>query len=229
MKIGFLGESFSEGKVKYIDGRLIKLTEKFEPKKVTPFFVEFIKEDFSSTFASVLPKEKMFDFLFQDIEKIDSRLSKSESLEEKSLLKKCLSALEKETPLCNVDFTEEERALMRALAPVSFKPVLAVSEGEEINSVISKILEMSGVIFFYTAGKKEVRSWSVKKGLDIVSCAGKIHSDLARGFIKADIINFDKFIGLHNMNEARAKGLVSSVGREYIIQDGDIIEIKFNV
>lgn len=229
MKIGFLGEGFTEGKVKYIDDRLVKLTEKFEPKKVTPFFVEFIKGEFSSVDASVVSEEKMFDFLFQDIEKLDARQSKTESPKEKELLKKCLSALEEETPLCKVDFTEEEKEILRVLAPVSFKPVLLVPEGEDMNSVISKVIEVSGIIFFYTAGKKEVRAWPVRKGLDIVSCAGKIHSDLARGFIKADIINFDKFIGLHNMNEAKAKGLVSSVGREYRIQDGDIIEIKFNV
>ncbi len=229
MKIGFLGEGFTEGKVKYIDDRVVQLAAKFEPKKVTPFFVEFIKGEFSSIDASVIIKERLFDFLFQDIEKLDSRLSKTESPEEKELLKKCLSALEKEIPLCNVDFTEKEKEVLRVLAPVSFKPVLAVSEGENINSVISKILKVSGTVFFYTAGKKEVRAWPVRKGLDIVSCAGKIHSDLARGFIKADVINFDKFISFHNMNEAKAKGLVSSVGREYMIQDGDIIEIKFNV
>jgi len=229
MKIAFLGEGFNEGKVKYIDDRVVQLAAKFDPKKVTPFFVEFIKGEFSSADASVVSKEKMFDFLFQDIEKLDSRLSKSESPEEKGLLKKCLSALEKEISLCNVDFTEKEKDLLKVLAPVSFKPVLAVSEGEDINSVISKVLNVSGIIFFYTAGKKEVRAWPVKKGLDIVSCAGKIHSDLARGFIKADIINFDKFIALYNMNEAKARGLVSSVGRDYIIQDGDIIDIKFNV
>ena len=62
-----------------------------------------------------------------------------------------------------------------------------------------------------------------------MTCAGKIHTDLAKGFIKADIVSFNDFKDVFNLQEARTKGLVKLVGREYIIQEGDIIEIRFNV
>ena len=64
---------------------------------------------------------------------------------------------------------------------------------------------------------------------DIVTCAGKIHSDLARGFIKADIVSYQDFMQVYNMQEARTKGLVKLVDRDYTIRAGDIIEIRFNV
>jgi ribosome-binding ATPase YchF (GTP1/OBG family) len=82
---------------------------------------------------------------------------------------------------------------------------------------------------FYTADKKEVHAWPVKEGADIVTCAGKIHSDLAQGFIKADIVSYDDLIRVYNMQEARSKGLVKLVNRDYAICPGDIIEIRFNV
>jgi len=69
----------------------------------------------------------------------------------------------------------------------------------------------------------------VRQDADIVTCAGKIHSDLARGFIKADIVSYDDFLKAYNMQEARTRGLVRVVDRDYTIQAGDIIEIRFNV
>ncbi len=62
-----------------------------------------------------------------------------------------------------------------------------------------------------------------------MTCAGKIHSDLARGFIKADIVSYEDFLQVYNMQEARSKGLVKLVDRDYTIQEGDIIEIRFNI
>ena len=74
-----------------------------------------------------------------------------------------------------------------------------------------------------------MHAWPVKEGSDIVTCAGKIHSDLARGFIKADIVRYEDLIKVFNWQEARTKGLVRVVDRDYIIQAGDVIEIRFNV
>ena len=87
----------------------------------------------------------------------------------------------------------------------------------------------ASIVFFYTAGKKEVHAWPVPEGADIVSCAGKIHSDLARGFIKADIVSYQDLIGVHNLQEARSKGLVKLVDRDYAIRPGDVVEIRFNI
>jgi ribosome-binding ATPase YchF (GTP1/OBG family) len=132
-------------------------------------------------------------------------------------------------PLCDVEFTEDELSVLRALAPLSLKPTLVAEAAPELNDAIAQVLKKSGIVFFYTADKKEVHAWPVQQDSDIVTCAGKIHSDLARGFIKADIVSYNDFMQVFNMAEARSKGLVKLVDRDYTIHAGDIIEIRFNV
>ena len=82
---------------------------------------------------------------------------------------------------------------------------------------------------FLTAGEPEVRAWTIKKGTRAPEAAGKIHSDIQRGFIKAEIVSFDDLMREGSMVAAKEKGLVRSEGKEYIMQDGDIVLFKFNV
>ena len=82
---------------------------------------------------------------------------------------------------------------------------------------------------FLTAGEPEVRAWTIKKGTKAPEAAGKIHSDIQRGFIKAEVVSYDDLIREGSMSEAKEKGLVRSEGKEYIMKDGDIVLFKFNV
>ena len=82
---------------------------------------------------------------------------------------------------------------------------------------------------FLTAGEPEVRAWTIKKGTKAPKAAGKIHSDIERGFIKAEIVSFDDLVREGSMVAAREKGLVRQEGKEYIMKDGDIVLFKFNV
>ena len=82
---------------------------------------------------------------------------------------------------------------------------------------------------FLTAGEPEVRAWTIKKGTKAPEAAGKIHSDIQRGFIKAEIVSFDDLMKEGSMVAAKENGLVRSEGKEYIMQDGDIVLFKFNV
>ena len=82
---------------------------------------------------------------------------------------------------------------------------------------------------FLTAGEPEVRAWTIKKGTKAPEAAGKIHSDIQRGFIKAEIVSFDDLMREGSMVAAKEKGLFRSEGKEYIMQDGDIVLFKFNV
>jgi len=229
MKICCIGFDLPEGKVKYQDELVITLDQKLSPKKISPFYVEFTRDDFSHCDGFLIAREKIWDLLILDLEKLEARRDRTADSAEKELLDKCLRYLEQEVPLCDVQFTEAELTLVKVLAPLSLKPTLIAAEAPEVNDAIARLLKKSGLIFFYTADKKEVRSWPVKRDSDIVTCAGKIHSDLARGFIKADIVNYDDFMQVYNMQEARAKGLVKLVDRDYTIHAGDIIEIRFNV
>ena len=236
------------------------------------------------------------EMIFGDLELVDKRLErmaqgaqrgKKPDEAEQKLLIKCKEALEKETALRDLDFTEEEQFAMRALQFMSIKPqliVLNVSE-EEMNSAataaadaavrsfftgrqvrvlhlcgkiemeiaqlppdeaeafledlgiaepaLNKLIHLSyellGLISFLTAGEDEVRAWTIRKGTSAQKAAGKIHSDIERGFIRAEVVAYDDFIAHGSLAAARDKGLVRLEGKTYEVKDGDIINFRFNV
>lgn len=86
-----------------------------------------------------------------------------------------------------------------------------------------------GLVTFFTAGEKEVRAWTITQGMTAPQAAGKIHSDFERGFIRAEIYHYDDLIACGSEAAVRAKGLMRSEGKEYVVQDGDVIFFKFNV
>jgi hypothetical protein len=88
---------------------------------------------------------------------------------------------------------------------------------------------MLGLMSFLTAGDPEVHAWTIAKGTKAVDAAAVIHSDIARGFIRAEIVNYDHFMAAGSMHKAKEAGHVRLEGKEYIVQDGDIILFRFNV
>lgn len=98
-----------------------------------------------------------------------------------------------------------------------------------LDKVIKKSYDLLGLMSFLTAGEPEVRAWTIKKGTKAPQAAGKIHSDIERGFIKAEVISYSDLMKVGSMVTAKEKGLVRSEGKEYIMQDGDIVLFKFNV
>ena len=98
-----------------------------------------------------------------------------------------------------------------------------------LDRVIKESYSLLGLMSFLTAGEPEVRAWTIKKETKAPVAAGKIHSDIQRGFIKAEIVSYDDLIREGSMVAAREKGLVRSEGKEYIMQEGDIVLFKFNV
>lgn len=102
-------------------------------------------------------------------------------------------------------------------------------EESGLDKVIKRSYNLLGLMSFLTAGEPEVRAWTIKKGTKAPKAAGKIHSDIERGFIKADVVSYSDLMKEGSMNAAREKGLVRSEGKEYIMQDGDIVLFKFNV
>lgn len=86
-----------------------------------------------------------------------------------------------------------------------------------------------GLISYLTAGPKEVRAWTVTRGTKAPQAAGKIHSDFERGFIRAEIVSFNDLMNCGSMNAAKEKGLLRSEGKEYVIEDGDVVLFRFNV
>ncbi len=98
-----------------------------------------------------------------------------------------------------------------------------------LEKLVTASYDLLGLISYLTAGPIESKAWTIKKGTKAPQAAGKIHSDFERGFIKADVISYDDLIANGTMAAARDKGLVRSEGKEYVMQDGDVVLFKFNV
>lgn len=97
-----------------------------------------------------------------------------------------------------------------------------------LNRLIKKAYEALGLISFLTAGKKEVRAWTIVKGTLAPQAAGTIHTDFEKGFIKADVISYQKFVDAGGWTKARELGLVQTVGKNYLMKEGEVVEFKVN-
>jgi hypothetical protein len=102
-------------------------------------------------------------------------------------------------------------------------------EKSGLDRLIKKSYSLLGLISFLTAGKQEVRAWTIKEGTKAPQAAGKIHTDFERGFIRAEVVAYDDLMACGNMVAAKEKGLVRSEGKEYVMKDGDIVLFRFNV
>ncbi len=130
-------------------------------------------------------------------------------------------------PICAK--TEEELSDLSAEDRADFMAELGLAESG-LNRLIKASYALLGLISFLTDGKKECRAWTIKNGTKAPQAAGKIHSDFERGFIRAQVCNFDTLMECGGkMAEVKARGLYRSEGKEYIVKDGDIIEFLFNV
>ena len=102
-------------------------------------------------------------------------------------------------------------------------------EESGLDKLIKKSYDLLGLMSFLTAGETEVRAWTITKGTKAPQAAGKIHSDFERGFIKAEVVSYNDLMKEGSMLAAKEKGLVRQEGKEYVMQDGDIVVFKFNV
>lgn len=235
------------------------------------------------------------ELIFSDIEIVNKRLDKARKnlkadkkyQEEIDLLEKILKTLEQGISARAIDFTDDEKILVKDMFLLTTKPILYIANVAEnqldtmendplvmkvkeyakkenaeviplcvkieeelsglededkkemiealgleesgLDKVIKKSYDLLGLMSFLTAGEPEVRAWTIKKGTKAPQAAGKIHSDIERGFIKAEVVSFDDLMKEGSMVAAREKGLVRQEGKEYVMQDGDIVLFKFNV
>ena len=124
-----------------------------------------------------------------------------------------------EEDLSKLDSEEDKKEMLEALG----------LEESGLDVVIKASYDLLGLMSYLTAGKKETRAWTINKGTKAPQAAGKIHSDFERGFIKAEIVSYDDLVKFGSMTKVREQGLVRMEGKDYIMQDGDIVDFKFNV
>ncbi len=230
MKIAYTGLDLPEGKVKYNDAILTDLEKKFKSDKVSPFYFELLPDGYEAAEGIAIIAEQVLDLLIFDMDKIEGRLSVAEDETEKSVLGKCLEHLESEQPACDLELDETEREFVNGFGLLSFKPTVVFDNASATpDAVCEAVMAKADVMFFYTAGKSEVRAWFVEKDADAVTCAGKIHTDLARGFIKAEIISHESLMTAHNFKDASSQGLTQLVGKDFPVPEKTVLEIRFNV
>ena len=129
-------------------------------------------------------------------------------------------------PICGR--LEEEISDMSLEDKMMFLNELGI-EKSGLDRLIQASYTLLGLISYLTAGKQEVRAWTITKGTKAPQAAGKIHSDFERGFIRAEVISFDDLVACGSMAAAKEKGLVRSEGKEYVMKDGDVVLFRFNV
>ena len=118
------------------------------------------------------------------------------------------------------ELAEEEKAM--------FLEDLGLKESG-LEKLIKASYSLLGLLSFLTAGETETRAWTIKKGTKAPGAAGKIHSDFERGFIRAEVVNYQDLLDCGSYAAAKEKGLVGLEGKEYVVKDGDVILFRFNV
>ncbi len=123
---------------------------------------------------------------------------------------------------------EMELAQLDNSAAEGFRTEFGIKESG-LDRTIKLSYELLGLISFFTIASGEVKAWSIQNGSNALKAAGKIHSDMERGFIRAEVISYDDLVKCGNIAEGRKRGLLRLEGKEYIVQDGDVITFLFNV
>ncbi len=123
---------------------------------------------------------------------------------------------------------EEEIAELEPEEKEEFLEDLGISESG-LDKLIKASYNLLGLATYFTAGEQEVRAWTFRQGIKAPQAAGIIHTDFERGFIRAETVSYEDLVDAGNMATARERGKVRLEGKEYIVQDGDVIHFRFNV
>lgn len=232
MKIALFGISeIKVGKHNLKDPRLDQADKLVEADKKTHAQADVIGEDeLLDADAILASNDNKADLILKDLEFVETRLGRDPQSAERAALEKIKSLLESERFLFNSGLATEE---MQAVAAHSFytnKPI-AVAAKEELSNpemLLLRAFREAGYISFLTVGGKENRAWPLRKGLTAWEAAGTIHTDIQKGFIRAEIIGFDDFIAAGGETQAKRAGKQRLETKQYVMQDYDVVNFRFN-
>ena len=232
MKIGvFSIPDITPGKHNVKDSRLDQVDRIVKAKKKTYVQVELIGEDVLPEADAILALEdRRADIILTDLEFVESRLGRCEQEQEKALLGKLKEALETEKFISSAGLSQEECQAISGYGLLTAKPVVVAKkeELEDRDKLLARALKESGYRSFFTAGEKETRAWLIKNGTTAWEAAGCIHSDIQRGFIRAEIISLSDFLAAGGETQAKQAGKMRLEQKDYVIQDADLANFRFN-
>jgi len=232
MKISvFSIPELTPGKHNIKDSHLDQVDGLVKAKKKTYIQVELVGEDAAlDADAIIVLKDCLADLILKDLEFVETRLSRATDENEKTLLNKLKNILEKEELIAQATLLPEEKKVISSYGLLTTRPITVVEKEELENpdAILSKAVKNSGYISFFTAGEKETRSWLIRQGTTAWEAAGVIHSDIQRGFIRAEIISFNDFIQAGGETPAKQAGKLRLEQKDYVMQDCDLANIRFN-
>ena len=231
MKIGIAGIGGIEPvKTNIIDSRLDVLEKMFKSAKKTYLQVEIItgQDKLKEADGIIAAETAKLDLVLSDLEFVELRLARGAEATEKNVLDRFKEHLEKEGLLSQLEVNEEEKKIVSAYSLLTVKPVYFApqqSAGDK-NKLLFDAYYGLGYICFFTAGEKEARAWPIKKGTSAWEASGCIHSAIQRGFIRAEVVGYEDLISAGGISVARGVGKARLEGKEYIVQDGEYMEIR---
>jgi len=180
--------------------------------------------------AIIIPSDAKADLIISDLDFVETRLGKAPQEKEKIILEKIKAVLEKEEFASSAGLSGEEKETISGYGLLTLKPVVIIAKEELDNMgvLMSRALSESGFITFLTVGDKENRAWLIKKGTTAWEAAGVIHSDIQQGFIRAEIISFADFLSAGGETQAKQQGKMRLEQKDYIMQDADLVNFRFN-
>jgi len=213
------------------DPRLDQADALVPADKMTYAKVEVATDKDIPTADAILCSRAVFsDLLMLDLEFVETRLGRGPEAAEKVVLEQLAEALVSEIPVCRAGLTPEKLAAISAHNFTTSKSVTVAEEAELAapEPLLLRAFSEAGFISFLTVGGKENRAWPIRAGLTAWEAAGTIHTDIQKGFIRAEIISFPDFIAAGGETEAKRAGKQRLELKTYIMQDYDLTNFRFN-
>jgi len=232
MKLALFGISeLKLGKHNVKDPRLDQADKLIEADKKTYAQVDLLGEEQLLDADAILALEdNKADLILKDLEFVETRLGRDPQPAERAALEKIRTLLESEKFLSSSQLAPEDLQAVAAHNFFTSKPICVASREDLQNpdSLILRAFHESGHICFLTVGGKENRAWPIRKGITAWEAAGTIHTDLQKGFIRAEIISFADFIEAGGETQAKRAGKLRLETKQYIMQDCDLVNFRFS-
>jgi ribosome-binding ATPase YchF (GTP1/OBG family) len=213
------------------DPRLDQAHKLVEADKKTYAQIDAVGAEAASE-ADVLltTRDGLPDLILQDLEFVETRLGRNPPEAEKAALVRIKDQLENERPMSAMELSASDLAAVAAHSFFTNKPIVVAeaSELQQPDLLFVRAFKESGYICFLTVGGKENRAWPIRKGISAWEAAGTIHSDLQKGFIRAEIISFDDFIQAGGETQAKRAGKLRLETKTYVMQDYDLVNFRFS-
>jgi hypothetical protein len=219
------------GKHNLRDPRLDAADELVAAKKKTYVQVETLPESgLAEADGLLVAQEHKHDLILRDLELVETRLSRRPSNAEQSALEQLKAALESEQFVRQAAPTLAGQEALAAHAFVTAKPITlaAPADLQDVNGLLRRAYREAGYISYLTVGGKENRAWKIRRGATAWEAAGVIHSDIQRGFIRAEIISYTDLIQAGGETQAKRAGKQRLQTRDYVMEDYDVVSFRFN-